>query len=74
MLSLDSLKQIHQAGAELLEKVSNRQTQLCPVCGEPMQKHLRCSYCGILIGRFHIEPHLTDKACGNCYPYREVRR
>jgi ribosomal protein L32 len=42
----------------------------CLVCGVPIARHLRCLYCGILMGAQHLEPSGDNEACGTCQPRR----
>lgn len=57
---------------------ANDYQQRCDIDGIPIDEHLRCRGCGILLGPGHLEPTAYQGYCASCYvvirKQREKRR
>lgn len=45
----------------------NDYQQRCDIDGIPIDEHLLCRGCGILIGQGHLEPVAYEGYCASCY-------
>lgn len=50
----------HQEVGDIVSHFSVRHKDVCPTCLKRYKDHPRCSLCGILTGRSHIETELFD--------------